>query len=195
MLQKASICYNKDINICCIFKNFHFLPVYHLKDVSDEDIVKTYRNVLKKIEKHFSHLPAKSLTSKDMVKSFLSKDKGLYKNVELIIHCISVAAVKISVESVVESLVSRYENHLTPTRQGTEEDHAREEMIISENGPVLQHADSIIEAAMGEYWKEKKVSGWHFVRTSENIRSYTGNASKVIGRLLETKSKLPFMEC
>jgi len=102
-------------------------------------------------------------------------------NVELIIHCISVAAVNISVESVVESLVSRYENHLTPTRQGIEKDHAREEMIISENGPLLQHADSIIDAAMGEYWKEKKVSGWQFVRTSENIRSYTGNASKVIG--------------
>ena len=67
-----------------------------VKDVSDEDIVKTYRNFLKKIEKHFSHLPAKSLTSKDMVKSFLSKDKGLYKNI--IIHCISVAAIKISVE-------------------------------------------------------------------------------------------------
>ena len=61
------------------------------------------------------------------------------------------AAVKLSVDSVVESLVSRYQNHLTATRQGAEESHALEEMIIAENGPVVQHADAIIEQAMNAY--------------------------------------------
>ena len=94
-----------------------------------------------------------------------------------------------------ESLVSRYENHFTPKRQDTEEDHALEKMTISENGPLLQHADSIIEAAMKQYWNKNSVDGkWHFIRRSECIRSYTGNASKVIGRMLDEKSKLPFME-
>ena len=32
--------------------------------------------------------------------------------------------------------------------------------------------DSIIQTAMEEYWKKKNVSGWHFVRQQENIRSY-----------------------
>ena len=64
----------------------------------------------------------------------------MYNDVELIVHCICVASVKISVESVVESLVSRYENHFTSSRQRTEE-HALEEMIIAENGPLLQHTD------------------------------------------------------
>lgn len=38
------------------------------------------------------------------------------------------------------------------------------------------------------------LNGTSFVHQIHNIRSYTGDASKVIGRLLETKSKLPFME-
>ena len=58
----------------------------------------------------------------------------------------------IPVESVVESLVSRYKNHFTSSRQGTEE-HALEEMIIAENGPLLQHADSILQKAMENLWK------------------------------------------
>ena len=109
-------------------------------------------------------------------------------------HCISVAAVKISVESVVESLVSRYENHFPKERCGTEESHALEKMVIAENGPLLQHADSIIEAAMNEYWKDKKQTGWHFIRKSDNIKQYTGSSSKIIGRFFDTKSKLPFMK-
>ena len=115
-------------------------------------------------------MPIKSLNNKDMIRSFLSESLKLYENVEVIIHIITVAAVKISVESVVESLVSQYTNHLTSTRQGTDESHALEEMIISENGPLLQHADGIIEEAMTAYWNSKKVSGWHFVRTSDNVK-------------------------
>ena len=39
----------------------------------------------------------------------------LYTGVELTLHCVSVAAIKMSVESVVESLVSRYESHFGPS--------------------------------------------------------------------------------
>ena len=128
-----------------------------------------------------------------MIKAFLRKELKLYEDVEVIVHCITVAVVKISVESVVESLVSRYSNHISPMRQGTSEISSLEEMIISENGPLLQHADSIIESAMNRYWTEKKMSGWHFLRKSRNIESYRGGSSKVIGRLLNTPSKFPFM--
>jgi hypothetical protein len=164
-----------------------------LRSITDDNIVYCYRLFLRKLEQHFSPMPAKSLTSKNMIRAFLNTTTGLAKDVEVIVHCMSVAAVKVSVESVVESLVSRYQNHFTADRLGTEESHALEEMMIAENGPVLQHADSVIEAAMESYWKEKK-TGWHFVRISEKIKSYTGDSSKVIGRLLETRSKLPFME-
>ena len=78
-------------------------------------------------------------------------------------------------------------------QQGTTEIHSLEEMIISENGPLLQHANSIIESAMNKYWAQKKMSGWHFLRKSRNLESYSGGSSKVVARLLNTPSKFPFM--
>ena len=51
-------------------------------------------------------------------------------------HSICCAAIKVSVESNVESLVSRYETHFDKSRQLSEES-AMEEMMIAENGPTL----------------------------------------------------------
>ena len=90
------------------------------------------------------------------------------------------AAVKISVESVVESLVSRYEKHYPSSRQMAEE-HTLEEMSLSENGPLLHQAESILKRAMDNYWKG---GPWHF-KWSYNIKEYTGGSSKVIGRMIE----------
>ena len=75
----------------------------------------------------------------------------------LIVHCISVACVKVSVDSVVESIVSRYEKHLNSARQPSE-DHALNEMIIAENGPLIHHSDKILDRAMEKYWKEHSVN-------------------------------------
>ena len=90
--------------------------------------------------------------------------------------------------------MSRYENHFRSSRQETEE-HALEEMIIAENGPLLQHAAPILEKAMENYWKSGEKDGeWHFIRRSQNIRSYTGDSSKVVGRMFGNIPKFPFME-
>ena len=67
-------------------------------------------------------------------------------------------------------------------------------MIIAENGSVLHHADEILERAMNQYWKVANNDGkWHFLSPTVDIRSYTRNYSKVVGKLLDQKSKLPFM--
>ena len=117
----------------------------------------------------------------------------VFKEVRVIVHVILTACVKISVESIVESLVSRYENHFTSSRQLTEE-HALDEMIISENGPNLHEADSILERAMNRYWSENSQNGkWHFIRSGENIKNYLGGSSKVVGKMLSEPSKLPLM--
>ena len=87
-------------------------------------------------------------------------------------HCI--IAVKVSIESVVESLVSRYEYHFSSSRQAYK-DHALNEMIIDENGPLINHADRILEKSLNEYWKDhhKNIDGsWHFLNCSHDIRSY-----------------------
>ena len=102
-------------------------------------------------------------------------------------------AVKVSVESVVESLVSRYEVHFDAKRQ-LKEEHALEEMEIAENGPELVHADRLLSLAMDKYWKEKDSADgtWHFCHISNDIRTYS-KESKVVKELLNVKPKFPFM--
>jgi hypothetical protein len=103
------------------------------------------------------------------------------------------ASVKISVESVVESLVSRYEGHFNKNRS-LEENNALDEMIIAENGPGLFQADKVIANAMNQYWKkDKSGSGrWHFVRESGSL-DY-GNCGKTTKKLLSEPSKYPIMD-
>ena len=62
-------------------------------------------------------------------------------------YLVSISTVKVSVESVVESLVSRYENHFISSRQMSE-DHALEEINITENEPLLHHADLLLKRAV-----------------------------------------------
>ena len=161
--------------------------------ISDEEIVKCYRRFLQKLESYFRSKSIKQFDSIAIIKLILVTDV-LYHKVEVIVHCICTASVKVSVESVVETLVSRYEQHFDSSRQLTE-DHALEEMQIAENGPLLQHADSLLDRSMNNYWKSNNERGqWHFIRRTEDIRSYTGGSSKVLGKMLDDKSKLPFMD-
>ena len=47
---------------------------------------------------------------------------------------------------------------------------------------------------MNQYWGIANRNGkWHFLRQNEDTHSYTGNYSKVVEKLLDQKSKLPFM--
>ena len=89
--------------------------------------------------------------NKSLIKDFLDTDLKLFKGVEIIVQVLCAAAVKISVESDVESLVSRYEKHFKIDRQLGEE-NADFEMEIAENGPLLIHADNILKNAMDKYW-------------------------------------------
>ena len=71
------------------------------------------------------------------------------------LHSLACASVKISVESVVESLVSRYETHFHKKR-GLDEKNAIDEMEIAENGPSEFRADPLLIAAMDNWKKETK---------------------------------------
>ena len=113
----------------------------------------------------------------------------------MVLHCICSAAVKVSVESNVESLVSRFENHFGKNRQLSEE-HALEEMLIAENGPILVHADSIIRKSLNSYFREHNPTDagkWHFIKVRSRIQENT-NKSLVMERMMKEKSKLSFMD-
>ena len=166
-----------------------------VSSITDEDLIRQYQTFVDCMEKVFiktAYFPDISKTdSKEIIQSILSNHIN-FNTVRVIVHCICVASVKVSVESVVESLVSQYENHFDSSRQPSEE-HSLDEMIIVENGPLLHHADTIIDDAMIKYWREHNEKGeWHFLRRTDDVRSYIGGSSKVVGKLLERKSKLPF---
>jgi hypothetical protein len=162
-----------------------------IENIPQDILEKSFKEFVKVLENYMGNKNFEKLKSKDIVQDFLSTDLKLYKGVEITVHCICAAAVKLSVESDVESLVSRYEKHLKVDRQ-LEEENAEDEMEISENGPLLQNADKILKQAMNAYWKETTQSGeWHFIRRKEEIVS---SNSKVIDRLLKKKSKFGFMD-
>ena len=163
-----------------------------LEDIPDHEVKENFFKFIKVLEIHTKHFNEKELDSKNIIKDFLYESK-LFTGIELTLHSIITASIKTSVESVVESLVSRYETHFDAKRQ-LKEIHALDEMIIAENGPDLVHADNLLRSAMDKYWKEKSQDGsWHFCHRSEDIRTFSNN-SKVIQKLLNVKSKFPFMD-
>ena len=72
---------------------------------------------------------------------------------------------KHSCESVLESFVSRYENHFD-VRRSVDEETANEE-FVTVNGPNLANCKGVVrEEAMEDYWKAKHAGSWHFVQNS-----------------------------
>eukprot|EP00112_Aurelia_sp_Birch-Aquarium-sp1_P018891 Seg4584.3 transcript_id=Seg4584.3/GoldUCD/mRNA.D3Y31 product="hypothetical protein" protein_id=Seg4584.3/GoldUCD/D3Y31 len=104
------------------------------------------------------------------------------------------AAVKQSCESILESMVSRYENHFSSDRNMAQ-DNINDEFFVAANGPSLGHCDKVVEEAMDRYWRLKQQPGWHFYRTTvlEQLKDFDGD-SKVLHKLMNTASHFKFME-
>ena len=105
-------------------------------------------------------------------------------------HVISAASVALSVESIVESVVSIYENRQTKSRT-LGEDRANHEMQIGFNGPNLAKCDTILEKAMDSYFKAQKQGKWHFTMNTNKIEY---SVTKVIDTKLAKPSKLSFLD-
>ena len=120
--------------------------------VDDIDLMNHYRMFVANLDTLFikscKKYDTSILGSKKIIQSILNKENiALFRNVKVIMHLTCVGCVKISVESVVESLLSRYEKHFDSSRQPIEQQFF-DEMIIADNGPLLHHADAILERAM-----------------------------------------------
>ena len=162
-----------------------------ISDIPDDVLKDNYKLFLKHLETHLKSKDKNSEDSRELIKDFLDSKLKLYEGIEVTVHVICTAAVKVSVESDVESLVSRYEKHLRVERQ-LEESNAEDEMEIAENGPPLVNADSIIKAALNKYFKENSQNvEWHFTKkTADKFRI----DSAVLKRLKSEKSKLCFLD-
>ena len=166
-----------------------------VKEVPDQTIILQFEEFLVRLEQVVRNRKSDDLDSKELIKLFLRSDKELYTGIEMIIHSICVSAVKISVESVIESLTSKFEIHFNKFRN-VNEDTAYNEMMVSVNGPSPAQCDKVVMAAMKQYLKGQH--GIRFVRRSNDISLFdtlgVSNNSKVVNRILQKKSRLPFMQ-
>ena len=130
---------------------------------------------------------------KELLKKFFDPKGKLFRGIEMVMQALAVSSVKVSCESVLESFVSKYESHFD-VRRNMSEEGANEEFEIAINGPNIAHCDSVIKEAMDDYWSAKK-SSWHFHKVSvvEKLQNYDLD-SKVLDRLKNTHSHLPYME-
>ena len=166
-----------------------------LDDVPNSAIKENYRLFLKKLEDYLKVKDLKAVTSLGILRDLISSDLKLYEGIELTVQALLCASIKVSVESVVESLVSRYEN-LFHKNRGLKEENALDEMEIAENGPSEFRADKILINAMDRYWKNETKSGqWHFTRTSQqHLSDYCFPSGKATMQRLSQPSKYPIMD-
>lgn len=136
----------------------------NVREIPDSELCRQFREFLKRIESVTKGIPVSDLKSGEVIKMFLKSDKKLYEEIEMIVHIICVAAVTMSVESIIESQVSSYEYRFNKLRN-VGEDRASLEMKIALNGPSLSHSKPLVTQAMRQYWKKESMKDdfWHFV--------------------------------
>ena len=88
---------------------------------------------------------------------------------------------------------SRYETHFN---KNLNEENAMHEMTIAENGPSIFKANSVLFAAMNDYWNTNSKKGsWHFIRESNtNIKDYGTSYGKTTLKIMKQQSKFPVMD-
>ena len=170
------------------------IPVEDLKDVPKDELKQQFKGFVSRLEDithEYSIQELKELDSKILIKQFFDPNKELFVDIEMVLHAIAVASVKLSCESILESFVSQYENHFDEHINVSEET-ANEEFLIARNGPNLAHADGVISEALDVYWEGKP---WHFYRTSplEKLVHPSGSSS-TLRKFQATRNPLPFMD-
>ena len=115
---------------------------------------------MEKLTKTLNTETLRKADSKDIIQQLFYLNDSLFKGIEMIMQALSVAAVKISCESIVESFVSRYEDHFYLKRNMNEES-VNEEFEIAVNGPNLANSDSVIKKALNRHWEG---GCWHFYK-------------------------------
>ncbi len=129
-----------------------------LDDIPDKELRDSYKRFLRTLEDNAKSKDMKKVTSMTVLQDFVKSDMKLFDGVEIALQGILCAAVKVSVESVVESLVSRFESHFTKNRN-LEEDNRMDEMMIAENGPTIFKANAVLSTALNQYWKSNSKTG------------------------------------
>ena len=115
----------------------------------------------------------------------MNRIKSFCKGVDQI-NSVALASVKHSCESILESFVSRFENHFD-VRRNVNEYTSNEEFTITCNGPNLANCNGMVREAMEDYWRSKG-SSWHFLRASVLEQLTQEKESTVLKRMLRKKN-------
>ena len=164
-----------------------------ISDISDQEFRIQFRDFLRKLEAFMDDIGEDDLKSMDLFRAFLNTGLKLYVNVEIVVKIMCDAATCMSVESVVESWVSVYEAHSNKHRH-ISNDRAEKKLCLAVKGPLLQHADAVIKAALGEMYKDSKDlrnRGGKFIRRNQNIADYS--VSKSVDSFSSKPNSKPFM--
>ena len=81
-----------------------------LRKVDNQTLVQQFRSLLGNLQAMFQDVTIEELNkvdSKEIIKKLIRTDLKLYQGVEMIIQGILVATIKVSVESIAESMISR----------------------------------------------------------------------------------------
>ena len=164
---------------------------FKLEDrISVEELRLEYRHFLHVLEDLSDDVAIRKMSSLDLLAKLLHPDSQLYQNIETVMSVIVTAALVRSVEACVEGWMSVLERHSSKTR-GLSQDRLELEMWIALNGPDVVHCAKVIEEALSDYWNDTHHQFGHFVRKSENIKSYI--VSKSVDNLRKKVPRNPAM--
>ena len=136
-----------------------------------------YQEFLRKVKGIEQMGGSENFSSMDMMVLMMNTAARRYRGCEAVMNILVQAATMKSVESVVESWISVLEHHSSKTRN-LSTNSIDSEMTIAINGPSIQHRDSIVEESMQAYWRKTNTfKDGHFVRKSDEIKSYTVSKS------------------
>ena len=128
----------------------------NLTQVTLMNIQAQYRVFLDRLVEETSSLSrkeVKELDSEDLSRTFMIKPDP-YRNIEMFLPSICVGCIKLSVESVAESMISKYNIHNNELRCISEET-AQLEMLVAYNGPEIEESDKLLGEALTEHFMPK----------------------------------------
>ena len=151
-----------------------------------------YRLFLRRLEELLK-VKGIEFSSIEIMKKMLKTEERRYVDCEAVMDVLTRAACLKSVESVIESWISVLEHHASK-RRNLGQERIEEELETAINGPSVAHSEKVVKEALNDYWKDSKNKNnrdGHYIRRSENIKSY--EVSKAIDRIRADPPQLPFM--
>ena len=110
-------------------------------------MVKEVKMLERKIQQH--------MAAKSLISHFLNSTPKLNIDVEVSMHDVCVASLLISVESVVESMVSSYK-HRFNEQWNLLDENENDEMDICVNEPKHNRCDSVVKKALDRHFSNSK---------------------------------------